>query len=189
MNIPKPTINYIEELVGRYWEDYFSVTDSGLSKLFKLLPRNDDLSEVLIKVIVLNKLYNTNILNLNRVAEHIAALSIDKALSAGRIDVVQKIATVKFGRKKRHFYSFATKYCSWHFPEHFFIYDSFVDYVLWEYKNKFHFMDFFRYEMKEYESYHKTLTNLITFFGLEGISKKKLDEFLWLKGKRITKQL
>jgi len=189
MNIPKPTREYIEKLLKEYRDSYFSPTDGTLSKIFKIFPKNNDIREVLAKVVLLNSLYNTNIFDQYPVAEHITRLSVDKALSEGSTSIIAKIARVKFGHKERYLYSFATKYCSWHFPERFFIYDYFVDCIIWEYKKRFGFGSFFRYELKEYERYHEILLNFVDFFRLVGTSKKKLDEFLWLEGLRISNKL
>lgn len=189
MNISKPTRNNIERLLKKYKDDYFPITDTTLSKIFKTFPYNRDVHEVLIKVVMLNRLYNTNIIDPYPVAEHITSLSIDEMLSKGVLNIVTKIAEVKFHRKKWHLYSFATKYCSWHFPEKFFIYDSIVDHILWEYKKRYNFASFFRYELKDYERYHDILLNFIDFFELDDISKKRLDEFLWLEGLKVLDRL
>lgn len=189
MNIRKPTKEYIMRVVRRNWDTYFSDTDPALSKVFKAFPKNKEFSEVLIKVVLLDRLYHVNIFKPYAVARHIVHLSVDKALSEGTIDIVGKIARVKIGSQSKYFYSFATKYCNWHSPNKFFIYDSFVDYILREYKRKFHFMEFSPEDLREYERYHRILLNFMDFFHLDSISKKTLDEFLWLEGKRIKKEL
>lgn len=189
MHIPKPTEEYIERLLKECRDDHFPQTDPALSKVFKIFPKNNDFHEVLVKVVLLNKLYNAYIFDPYPVAKHITNLSIDTALSVGSTSIIGKIAKVRFSHRERYLYSFATKYCSWHFPEKFFMYDNFVDRVIWEYKRRFEFNNFFRYELKEYERYHEILLSFIDFFKLGNISKKKLDEFLWLEGLRISNKL
>ncbi|HBO39045.1 MAG TPA: hypothetical protein DD638_10320, partial [Pasteurellaceae bacterium] len=52
------------------------------------------------------------------VAKHIVGLDIDLRLENWDQALVNDIAVVKVnGQKAINFYSFATKYCSYHFPE------------------------------------------------------------------------
>ena len=105
-----------------------------LKELFNQYPGNRDLRHVLWKAVTLNSLYSTQIPihseerpNIVDVARHIHknAEKIDSALAAGLPEVVEKIACISVqGKKDRINFSFATKYCSWHRPEAYLIYDS-----------------------------------------------------------------
>ena len=68
-------------------------------------------------------------------------LGIDEKLENNVLDIVNKIAKVKISDNKEiNYYSFATKYCSFHKPEIYPIYDSFIEKILMNFKNdKFRF--------------------------------------------------
>ena len=144
-----------------------------------------------LKVAGINQLYRTNIFDPLTVAKHIYDLRafLDDELCKGSLSIIDKIELVKFGHKIRYFYSFATKYCSWHHPEKYFIYDSLVAKLLWEYRIKFDFYDYKRNDEWPYEKYHNICLSFKNFFGLNWITNKKLDEFLWLEAKRRRGEL
>jgi hypothetical protein len=185
MKLEEPTKEHINEVLNKYKEAYLSESDRTLSLIFRTFPKNNNRYEILAKVSILNQLYSTNIFDPYTVAKHIHSLSIDKDLSNGVKNIVEKIANVKFKSTKRYLYSFATKYCSWHYPEKYFMYDRYVESILWEYKKQFKFYNYRRSEIKNYEKFSTVYTNFVHFFGLECFSKKNLDEFLWLESKRF----
>lgn len=160
-------------------------TDLALGKLFATYPANADLSDVMLKVAALNALYATNIYAIFQVAKHIHNLQIDSRLTAQDQTLVEAIARVQVsGDKKRRNYSFATKYCSWHSPEAFPIYDRFVDELLWRYALRDSFFgadplgrnDFWN----DYPTFVRTLLAFRNHYGLQQISSRQLDKFLWL---------
>jgi hypothetical protein len=118
-----------------------SVIEESLKELFNQYPGNGDLRHVLLKVVALNSLYSTLITihseerpNVVDVAQHIHknAHKIDSALAAGSTAIVGTISWVTVpGKKDRDYFSFATKYCSWHNPEAYPICDSNVKKYLW----------------------------------------------------------
>ena len=73
--------------VVRHYIDLFDgdpssgASDRALARLYALLPANTSLEEVLLKVATLNSLYNTNILSVAAVAQHIVALAIDARIA------------------------------------------------------------------------------------------------------------
>jgi hypothetical protein len=96
------------------------------------MPRNVDAGEVSVKVAALNGLYATSIYGIAQMARHIVSLNIDDPLSSGRADpgLVERIARLEQKGKVRRNYSFATKYCSFHRPDVYPIYDSLVVEIL-----------------------------------------------------------
>jgi hypothetical protein len=110
-----------------------NVAEQALGELFGLFPTNADLPHVLLKVVVLNRLYSTQIFAVMDVARHIYANAeiIDRALACGSPEIVEAIAKVTIQGKIHNFFSFAAKYCSWHQAERYPIYDSRVDRYLW----------------------------------------------------------
>jgi hypothetical protein len=105
--------------------------EDALKLLFTQYRRNGNLPEVLLKVVVLNRLYNTGILAVFDVANHIVSMGqeIDARLAAGSPDIVDIITKVTIGSngKTRNNWSFAAKYCSWHESDSYPIWDSRVD--------------------------------------------------------------
>ncbi len=187
MKLVLPDKKYIESILDKYKKVYFYETDGALNLIFKSYPKNENIHQILTKVVMINQLYGTNIFAPIAVAKHIYDLRsfLDVELQNGSLTIIDRIEAVKFGRKTRYFYSFATKYCSWHRPEQYFIYDSFVDMLLWEYRKKYNFYNYKRGDAYSYEKFHNICLNFKSFFGLNWITNKMLDEFLWLEAKRI----
>ncbi len=104
---------------------------------------------------------------------------IDDELRKGSYDVIEKIATVK----ERRFYSFATKYCSFHFSDKYPIYDSYVDKILRHYRNQDKFFKFKNKDLKKYRSFVEIIEQFKKFYELEDFSFKDIDKFLWQFGR------
>jgi hypothetical protein len=76
-------------------------------------------------------------------ANHIVELGIDPLLDKGSLEVVERIA--QSGTKR--YYSFATKYCSWHRPNVYPMWDRNVDECLWAYQKQDAFATFKRQQL------------------------------------------
>lgn len=179
-----------EKEVNNYLQKWKSLEnyvfqESSLKKLFtKTYPLNNELDDVLIKVCALNDFYSTNIFSPFAVAKHIVSLKIDNCLEKDDLDVVNKIAEVKMnGGKIKHFYSFATKYCSHHKPTIYPIYDSYVEKMLLHFKKKDKFSDFSKDDLRNYPSYRRVLMDFRKFYHLESFDLKRIDQYLWQAGK------
>jgi hypothetical protein len=134
-----------------------------------------------------NALYHTCIYALDTVARHIHAHAqeIDAALAAGSHEIVDKIAKVKVQGKVHNFFSFATKYCSWHQPERYPIYDSRVDYYLWSLQQQNSFAAAFTHpHLWDYPKFHKIVVTFRDSHGLSEFTFKEIDKFLYLQGER-----
>jgi hypothetical protein len=156
----------------------------ALQELFQQYPGNSDLRHVLLKVVAVNSLYHTNIFALDTVARHIHAnhKEIDAALAAGSHEIVDKIARVTIQGKKYNFFSFATKYCNWHQPEKYCIYDSRVDQYLWNLHMQNSFAAFLHPNLWDYPKFHSIVIAFRDFHGLHAFTLKELDKFLYLQG-------
>ena len=75
---------------------------------------------------LLNAFYSTGILDVATVARHIVKQHVDTDIQNGNVAVIDKIARVKHNGKCWNHFSFATKYCSFHQPQKFPIFDSFI---------------------------------------------------------------
>jgi hypothetical protein len=174
-----PTVEIVLAYVRRFSDDnQAGPNEQALTWLFGSYPNNVDLRQVLVKVVALNALYHTNVYRVTEMAEHICGLGIDKQLAEGDHAVVDRIAALP-ATGKRH-YSFATKYSSFHQPEHFPIYDNLVERLLWAYKQHTSFRDFARDDLQNYPLYVAILRSFMARFGLGGLTLKEVDKFLWL---------
>ena len=188
--------NYIptDAEVQKYLDTWDNLDDCvshevALTLLFATYPNNTEVSEVLMKCLVLNDFYSAGVrsIDIQKMAEHIVSCNIDNSLKNGDWSVVDKIS--KCGN--RTYYSFATKYCNWHNQTNYPVYDSFVDDVLWALnKNKSLFK--YRHDLKSYSKYGEVLKTLVSGYNLQsvmsnnyqyGINYKILDKYLWLLGK------
>jgi hypothetical protein len=131
-SVPTPSAVQVRTYLGRWRDSINGRIDAALTTAFVAMPRNDDVGEVAVKIAALNGLYATNIFGIVQVARHVVALDIDVDLAENTADpeLIERIANVSIGGKRRRNYSFATKYCSFHRPEVYPIFDSLVADVL-----------------------------------------------------------
>ena len=175
--------------VKRYldkWQtlENYRLQEDALNKLFvELCPKNDNISDILLKVAALNDFYSTNIYSVFSVAQRIIELDIDKRLDEEDVNLVNEIKKVMISGKEKHFYSFASKYCSHHRPESYPIYDSYVDQVLRYFRNRDKFYKFKNGDLKEYSAFKRVLAEFQKFYDLQQFSLKEIDRYLWLFGK------
>lgn len=181
------------ELIEQKSEEYkkkYSLIDKALFELFESMNQNTSLEEILIKVTALNSLYSTNISgykNLEMISKIIyESRNMDELIDAGDKEAVNIIGQTREGMNNA--FVFASKYCSFHQPEKFLIFDSYSWFALRticgelgiDHKLKSNpTMDF-----DAYNKYCKCVDNIINEYGLIH-DYKKIDEFLWMKGKTL----
>lgn len=185
LKIPRPSKKEVERYL-KIWDknSEYKEPEKALLKLFKeIIPRNNNLAEILIKVSSLDILYSTGVkfYSLTKMAQHILDKKIDYLLVSGDVDVISKIAIVD----GRNFYVFATKYCNHHNPKKYPMYDSYVDKLLWCFESKYHFGKFTREKLRDYSDFKIILTKFITHFGLGKFKLRDIDKYLWLVGKEF----
>lgn len=180
--LPMPTPDLVRLYVERFDESQ-RVVETALSKLFQSFPHNTAFEDVLLKVVALNDLYRTNIFATYQVAEHIVHLNIDPLLLQGHTTLVDLIARVEIKGKMRNNYSFASKYCAWHRPNEYPIYDSYVDQMLWAYQKEAAFTQFRRANLWNYSRFKHIMLLFRDFYHLSEFNLKDIDKFLWLAGK------
>jgi hypothetical protein len=167
MRLAEPTVDYVQqrlrELEG---DDRFYGAERAVELVFAQWPRNTEFEHVLVKTIVLNRLYSTSIYDVWTVAKHILELRIDKRLRQSDLSLVHDIASVPFKPKARFVLSFATKYCSWHQPEHFQIFDRYVEWLLWDYQRQFAFSVFKKSELRRYPRFVEIVDQFRSRFGI-----------------------
>lgn len=186
-DIPRPCKDEVEKYLEK-WDslENYLLQEKSLNKLFfKTYPDNSDIDDILIKASSLNDFYSTNIFSIFPVAKHILNLNIDKRLKLGDESLVNDIANVNIGGKEKHFYSFATKFCSHHYPKMYPIYDSFVEKVLMYFKNKDEFSEFKRNDLKDYHMFKSILIDFKKYYSIDEYSLKDIDKYIWQLGKQF----
>ncbi len=154
--------------------------DDLLLREFCINKENKDLHQIGYKIELVNKLYNCNLkMNKREVAEEIGKLEIDDRFhDKAPEDLVQVIADIKFPEiyKRSVGLVFSSKYCHFHDPYSFPIYDRFARIALSNLigKNK-------NYYLNNYSQFKNDLDELMSNLDWES-SYKELDKYLWLYG-------
>jgi hypothetical protein len=179
MRLNKPTKELVEKY-RRQFEQKNKADEEAIKELLKIFPDNKDYKGVLLKSIVINELYSTGIIAIKNVAKHIFELDIDARLKRGDPQVVDQIAklTITGTGKERRNYSFATKYCSFHQPYKYPIYDSIVARVLKAYQRQDRFLSAPLGNLKDYPRFIEVLREFVNYYGLGEPSARELDYFL-----------
>jgi hypothetical protein len=167
--------------------------EKALEDLIKAFPRNTEIQHVLLKVMAINALYSTQIPiyspripTLFEVADHIKDLNIDAELERQNPELVGKIGFFESSIKGKRFnYSFATKYCSFHAPDGFPIWDSRVDEYLWHLRKVRAIATFKREKLWRYPDFKDAVGEFRKEFGLTEFSFKQLDKFMYQEGAKV----
>jgi hypothetical protein len=177
--LPRPTVELVEtECKAFDLENWLA--EEALGQLRAQFPRNTDIRHVLLKVLVLNKLYGTMIrdIDVETVAKHIVGLasdrSLDQLLDQGSLDAVFLIAHCP---KLKQYLSFASKFSSWHNPTAYPIYDGNVRQCLWSYKKQDAFADFQNQDLWYYKKLVETVIAFRDFYELNPLTFKQVDKF------------
>ena len=183
--ISKPSASEVEKYL-KTWKNLknYKLQEDALDKLFfELLPSNEEISDILLKVATLNDFYSTNIFSVYPVAEHILSLRIDERLKQGDVTLVNEIQNVTINGVTRKFYSFSTKYCSHHNPKEYPIYDSCVEKVLKYFRKTDKFSKFKNADLKDYQKFKNIIIAFREYYGLDEFNLKEIDQYLWQLGK------
>jgi hypothetical protein len=175
-----PTEDLVQAEVAKFDKDN-KLPERALKELIEHFPKNADPAHILLKVVAINRLYTTNIFNVYRVVSHIADLKIDTDLETGSIDLVGKMAWVPIGDKKRNNLSFASKYCSWHRPDCYPIYDSRAEESLWAYREEIGLRS-------RNELCYQAVKRFRDRFKLGDLSFKQIDKFLYHTGNDLIEK-
>ncbi len=152
--------------------------------------RNDDPAHVLLKVITLARIYNTHTYAVYHAARYIQgrAKEIDEALNKSDPDIVDIIANVTLDHSEKHAWSFASKYCSWHKPASYPMWDSRVCVYLSclnKYLRSVKETPFASpYNWTKYREFKKLIEAFRDRYKLGSFSFKEIDMFLWKYGEK-----
>lgn len=158
--------------------------DSALKKLFtQLCPHNNELDDIMIKCSALNDFYSTNIFDVTSMAKHILQQDIDTRLSVGDPTLVETIGKIS----ERYFYSFATKYCAFHQPHLYNIYDSHVHNILMYFSSRDKYAHHTHQSLRDYVSFKEAINKFQKYYHLESLNAWELDKYMWNLGKILVK--
>lgn len=189
MLLPTPTVELVEnECIAFDGENWLA--EEALGQLRAQFPRNTDIRHVLLKVLVLNKLYSTMIrdIDVETMAKHIVGLandhSLDQLLDQGSLDAVFLITDCP---NLKQYLSFASKFCSWHNPTAYPIYDGNVRECLWSYGKQDGFAKFRNEDLWYYQKLVEAVIAFRNYYKLTSLTFRQLDKFTYLSGGRILK--
>jgi hypothetical protein len=193
--VTKPCADDIRQACAEF-DSENQMIEEALQELFTQYPHNTRRGEVLLKVTALNTLYSTqiplyrdSIPTILDAAEHILALSIDSDLERGEDALVGRLAKMEFPPKKVRFnYSFATKYCSWHHPNAYPIFDRCVYAYLCHLVTHGCLDRFVQNDMWDYPIFKRTIEAFRERNQIGEVSFKDLDKFLYLQGSMVIRQ-
>ena len=203
-NITRPSNQDVEKKLKDWRKDRifeFEETDRCLDNLFtKTYPLNKNSQEVLVKIYALNSAYFTQIPSpcFPKLARQIIDIeNIDEKLRWGAADVVSDMAkTIEYqngrGAERRHTpYSFATKYCSFHNPDKYPIFDSNVERALLCYKREYpKFAESVdgiwntNQDLRHYEAFKKVVDSFKECFSLDR-TYREIDKYLYQVGREL----
>ncbi|NIZ19637.1 hypothetical protein [Entomospira culicis] len=198
LDIPEPNIDVVEGY-AQLWDandathQLYVAHNETLKQVWGFLPENTNFQHILIKVTLLNSFYSTRIANMSlvHVAKAIHDLKIDDKLAKSEVDteLVNAIADATKEESGKRAYSFATKYCHWHRPDLYPIYDSFVGDGLWYFFKKYGKMQKFlkTKDLADYSSFYDVMANFREVYGLAECTIKEVDLYLWRLGKEYFK--
>lgn len=181
--LPTPTVELVKARCDEFdHEPSIQLPEGAVRLLWTAFPLNDVEAHVLLKVLVLNKLYNTQIydIDIGPLARHIYGSRIDPLLDRGSPMAIDIICNCP----PRRNFSFATKYCNWHNPTKYPIYDHNVDECLWHYQKQdgFAMQSFQRQNLRQYAIFYDTMIAFQNHYKLDSFTFKEIDKFLWLEG-------
>ena len=125
-NIQKLIDSKLIEIVVDDFAEKYGADEQALNQLFKTYNKNNVYEQVLIKVITLNELYSTQLYSkqLHLMVQRIISLTdLDSLLRTGDIEAIHLIGQ-KTNDDFNSAFVFASKYCSFHNPKSFPIFDS-----------------------------------------------------------------
>lgn len=121
-------------------------------------------------------------------AIHINELNIDNSLIAGDSLLPNSIA-IGHGIKTRNsykeisFYSFATKYCSYHNPEGFPEYDSRIEHALLHFNQQTKALGVTKKHLKHYARFKECLREFQIYYRLDEFTLTQIAQYLKQSGK------
>lgn len=174
----------------------YVLNKESLDDLFKKYPSSTELKGVRNKSTALNEYYSTRVKSIDLIplAKWICSIrNIDNRIKAGDPTIVNEMASSKTigGKTTEDAYSFASKYCHFHNPNKYPIFDSFVHDMLFQLQKEYDFYrkqlgvkgKFTQNDLKDYTKFIEIRQAFVEYFKLTKNSILDIDKFFWRAGK------
>ena len=200
--LPCPTVELIEKACKEFDDNPDNkLKRSALNLLLLTFPENAVESHVLLKVLAIDTIMKTRVqsIHVGPLALHLVAQKVDSLFAKESLNAVELISKC---HGLHRYYSFATKYCSWHKPGVYPIYDRNVVECLWRYNTgietettckhsfteQFKGRSAFENKLKVYTAFVKVMGEFRTHYDLGSLCFRQIDKFLWAEGDPIIKE-
>jgi hypothetical protein len=179
--------NQIVQVCSREFLNHpnYAFADQAIKKVISAIPTHSELSDALAKVAIIKTLYATTLYDTLRMAKHICSIkNIDALLSAGSPDVVDRIRKghsiiSKKYKREIDFYSFATKYCSFHNRRMYPIYDTLVAALIKSVLRNTN-------DLRNYKEFIAAIDQVRLEFSINLPTYKEIDMGLWVYAKYLN---
>ena len=178
-----PSRPEIDAFIASFQQEY-AWYDNAITAMISAFPRNDSYTPVINKVVVINRLYSTNIWDISGMASKIMELDFDTRAEAGDLTLVHDIASAnpKYSNNRNYNYSFATKYCNWHAQQTYPIFDSVVRWYVARLNRAHQFSDVKVKDYWDYPSWKQIIDDITARMQVTDLRYKQADKLLWALG-------
>lgn len=169
----------------------WKTADKVIRKYISDHKANKNIHYIAVKVALINDLYSARVLAPMGMAEHIkkkAEEGLDDLILKGNIKAVDIIENAKIYRKKKRFLSFASKYCHFHNPDAYPMFDSYVFTSISKINGREKRLNVQNSKLREYYVFYSAFMTLREKANLEKYSVNQIDKYLWLWGQKISKK-
>ncbi len=150
----------------------WNFANNTLTEYFKENKSNNSEKIILIKVVLIDGLYKTNLKDQTSVAKHISSLKfLDEQLKEGNLDAIENIRKWKID-----ILSFASKFCHFHNKVAYPLYDGYVSIAL---KKLLGWKD-----NRNYFEFKQAINDFRKKAKIEEVPFEDIDKYLWLFGLR-----
>ena len=188
--IPTPSVDEVNKYAYNFTLSPGYAPINRLQKLFtEVFPHNTNEYHVASKVCVLNSYSHVNLKHTYAIVNHLLGIKdLDARLLDGDLLLIEEI---RHGIPGIDYYSFATKYCAFHQPSQYVVYDRYSSAILWHFikESKVQGKCFTevstRNKFKDYLNYIQVTLDFIDHYKLNNQRMHKIDQYLWLCGKEF----
>ena len=186
--------NLIESIIKDYFDKFrgqegYFVEDNRALHYFQINPTNTELQDVLLKV---REIRDEDLIGQeaeDAMVAHIVSLNIDANLQSKDHQIVMDIASLEFRGQPRFYYAFATRYCCYHHPEIYPIYDLLIEQFLRLHYKRINGTAIEDQQLLEYTAFKILMEEYLNASHLPLSNYWELDKFIWTYGQQIIKEL
>lgn len=191
MKLSEKLLNILKTYMGQFSreEGYFE-DDIRVMDYFKSHPQNTDVTEVVLKLSAVQHPEIDHIVKSRSVvAKHIVGLQIDERLQKGEARVVNEIARLELDHQSYFLYAFATRYCNYHRPNDYPIYDTTIEKILKLYFEHVLGEKLTEQQIKDYPTFKNCMLTLREELNMNQYNFKEIDKFVWIYGDTILREI